>query len=74
MRVPDAGDLHVRFDERDVQTGLWHGYSGTVKRKETANNKPNLSLPRDILTLPKTGVQKYPGSIAAAVVAPPGVC
>jgi IS30 family transposase len=30
----DAGDLHVRFDERDVETGLWQGYFGTARRKE----------------------------------------
>ena len=29
----DAGNLHVRFDERGVETGLWHGYLGTVRRK-----------------------------------------
>ena len=28
-----AGDLHVRFDERDVETKLWPGYLGTVRRK-----------------------------------------
>jgi hypothetical protein len=33
VREPDAGDLHVRFDERDVETGLWRGYVGTVRRK-----------------------------------------
>jgi hypothetical protein len=25
--------LHVRFDERGVETGLWQGYLGTAKRK-----------------------------------------
>ncbi len=25
VREPDAGDLHVRFDERRLETGLWHG-------------------------------------------------
>jgi hypothetical protein len=29
----DAGDLHVRFDERDVETEPWRGYSGTARRK-----------------------------------------
>jgi hypothetical protein len=29
----DAGDLHVRFDERDVETELWQGYLGTARRK-----------------------------------------
>ena len=33
VREPDAGDLQVRFDEGDVETGLWQGYSGTVRRK-----------------------------------------
>jgi hypothetical protein len=33
VREPDAGDLHVRFDERDVETELRHGYSGTASRK-----------------------------------------
>ena len=23
VREPDAGDLHVRFDERDVETESW---------------------------------------------------
>ena len=30
---PRAGDLHVRFDERDVETGLRPGYWRTAKRK-----------------------------------------
>ena len=29
----DAGDLQVRFDERDVETELRRGYSGTARRK-----------------------------------------
>ena len=33
VREPDAGDLHVRFDERGVETELWLGYSGTANRK-----------------------------------------
>ena len=33
VREPDAGDLHVRFDERGVETELRHGYSGTAERK-----------------------------------------
>jgi hypothetical protein len=28
-----AGDLQVRFDERDVETELWQGYLGTARRK-----------------------------------------
>jgi hypothetical protein len=33
VREPDAGDLHVRFDERDVETERRRGYSGTARRK-----------------------------------------
>ena len=33
VREPDAGDLHVRFDERGVETEPWLGYSGTARRK-----------------------------------------
>src|SRR5262245_56513353 len=33
VREPDAGDLHVRFDERDVETELRRGYAGTARRK-----------------------------------------
>ena len=33
VREPDAGDLHVRFDERDVETEPRRGYSGTARRK-----------------------------------------
>src|SRR5262249_18531825 len=33
VRKPDAGDPHVRFDERDVETELWSGYLGTARRK-----------------------------------------
>ena len=33
VREPDAGDLHVRFDERGVETELGRGYSGTARRK-----------------------------------------
>ncbi len=33
VREPDAGNLHVRFDERDVETEPWRDYSGTAKRK-----------------------------------------
>ena len=29
----DAGDPHVRFDERDVETEPRRGYSGTARRK-----------------------------------------
>ena len=28
----DAGELPVRFDERDVETEPWRGYSGTARR------------------------------------------
>src|ERR1039458_6214056 len=33
VREPDAGNLHVRFDERDVEMELWRRYSGTARRK-----------------------------------------
>ena len=33
VREPDAGNLHVRFDERDVKTEPWLSQSGTAKRK-----------------------------------------
>jgi len=33
VREPDAGNLHVRFDERDVETEQWSGYLGTANRK-----------------------------------------
>jgi len=33
VREPDAGDLPVRFDERDVETEPRRGYSGTARRK-----------------------------------------
>ena len=28
-----CGDLHVRFDERDVETGSWLNQQGTARRK-----------------------------------------
>ena len=33
VREPDAGKRHVRFDERDVETGSGDGYLGTGNRK-----------------------------------------
>src|ERR1700676_4754730 len=48
----DAGDLQVRFDERDVETELWHGYLGTARRKGRKTDQPNLRQPRHISTLP----------------------
>ena len=33
VREPDAGNPPVRFDERDVETELRRGYSGTARRK-----------------------------------------
>src|SRR4249920_3247143 len=30
---PDAGNLPVRFDERDVETESWSNHSGTARRK-----------------------------------------
>jgi len=26
LREPDAVNLHIRFDERDVETEVWRGY------------------------------------------------
>jgi hypothetical protein len=40
VREPDAGDLHVRFDERDVETELWSEYSGTARRKGRQQTSP----------------------------------
>ena len=61
----DAGDLHVRFDERDVETELWHSYFGHRQTKETATDKPNLLLPRHIPTLPNAGMSSSVGYDAA---------
>jgi len=33
VREPDAGKLHVRFDERGVETESWSNSSGTARRK-----------------------------------------
>ena len=33
VREPDAGKLHVRFDERGVETEPWSNSSGTARRK-----------------------------------------
>jgi len=46
VREPDAGDLHVRFDERDVETGLRPGYVGTVRRRDgNRQAKPTATAP-----------------------------
>jgi hypothetical protein len=52
VREPDAGNLHVRFDERDVETERWFVYSGTVRRKGRQQTTANLRPPRHISTLP----------------------
>jgi len=39
VREPDAGDLHVRFDERDVETELRGGYSGTATDERGGNRQ-----------------------------------
>ena len=33
VREPGAGNRHAGFDEREVETELWRGYSGTARRK-----------------------------------------
>lgn len=33
VREPNALIAHVRFDEREVETGQWKGYLGTGSRK-----------------------------------------
>jgi RNA-directed DNA polymerase len=50
VREPDAGNLHVRFDEREVETEARCGYSGTgvAKGPATDNVAPNpTALPLD---------------------------
>jgi len=51
--IADAGDLHVRFAKRDVETGLRRRLLGHRQTKGAATDKPNLPLARHISTLPK---------------------
>ena len=53
VREPDAGDLHVRIDERRLETGLWRGVRHRHRRKPPATATPyRLPLPRQLPTLP----------------------
>jgi hypothetical protein len=54
---PDAGNPHVRFDERDVETESRQGYWGTAKRKRRQTVKLNLPPPRHIWTLLKVSAR-----------------
>jgi hypothetical protein len=51
VREPDAGDPHVRFDEREVETG--HGEDRRAPANERAGNcYASPKLPRHLSTLP----------------------
>ena len=53
VRKPNAGQLHVRFDERDLETEDMVSYSGTGIPKGPAHRlRLNLTPPRQISTLP----------------------
>ncbi len=53
VREPDAGNPHVRFDERDVETELWVGLRHRPEAKATGNSySPILPPPRHVSTLP----------------------
>jgi len=53
IRKPNAGKLHVRFDERDLETEDRVSYSGTGIPKGPAHRlRLNLTPPRQISTLP----------------------
>ena len=50
---PDAGNLHVRFDERGVETELWLSHSRQHRQtKGAGTGLPSLTSPRHISTLP----------------------
>jgi hypothetical protein len=56
VRKPNAGKLHVRFDERDLETEDMVSYSGTGIPKGPAHRLwLNLTPPRQISTLPFSG-------------------
>ena len=48
-RKPDAGDSHVRFDERGVETQCRAGYSGTGNRKGRSPLRPGLNITAPLL-------------------------
>ena len=53
VRKPNAGKLHVRFDERDLETEDMVSYSGTGIPKGPAHRlRLNLTPPRQISILP----------------------
>ena len=53
VREPDAGDLHVRIDERRLETESWRGVRHRHQRKPPATATPyRLPLPRQLPTLP----------------------
>ena len=41
---PDAGKLHVRFDERECGNGVWMRYCDTRKRKGEPTVNTNINL------------------------------
>ena len=60
VREPDAGDLHVRIDERRLETGLWRGVRHRHRRKPPATATPyRLPLPRQLPTLPFSATDPY---------------
>jgi len=75
---PDAGELYVRLDERDVETELWRGYLGTARPKGRPTDNPDLLPPRHISTLPDrrmgrstpTGLFTLPIAVAERVFTP----
>ena len=52
VREPDAGNLPVRFDERDVETGVMVEPLRHRQTKEAATDMFDLQPPRHISTLP----------------------
>ena len=54
VREPDAGNLPVRFDERDVETGVMVEPLRHRQTKEAATDMFYLTPPRHISTLPKS--------------------
>ena len=53
VREPDAGNLHVRFDERDVETESWSNHVRHRQTKEAETDMFDLQPPRHISTLHK---------------------
>ena len=59
---PDAGNLHVRFDERDVETEPWCEPLRHRQTKEAATDMFYLQPPRHISTLPKAALRRMAAS------------